>query len=166
MTTNLVYRHIGTPITFCETGGDVAITLLNLAAGAGRVSVRYDRGAGDKSVLHLWQGKFQFETAAIVGEGVEIWLFESDGTLADGVIGAIDAELTAGMKYNGKLIGTVYAQTTGTATDFVASGICEIWQQYYSIGVWNGSTGDNLENTANVNKVIITPLAMDIQESA
>lgn len=166
MTTNLIYRDIGTPITFCESGGDVVITLLNLAAGAGRVSARYDRGAGDKPVYHLWQGKFQFESAPVVGEAVEIYLFESDGTLADGVVGTADAALTAGMKSNGKLLGVVLAQTTDTATDFVASGVCEIWQRYYSIGVWNASAADPLENTANVNKVIITPLAWDIQAAA
>lgn len=163
MATNLVYRDIGTAVTFCESGGDVAITLLNLAAGAGRLSARYDRGAGDKPVLHMWQGKFQFESAPVVGETVEIYLFESDGTLADGGVGTSDAALTAGQKLNGKLLGVVLAQTTDTATDFIASGVCEIWQRYYSVGVWNASAADPLENTANVNKVIITPLAFDVQ---
>jgi hypothetical protein len=70
------------------------------------------------------------------------------------------------MKSNGKLLGVVQVQTTDTATDFVASGICEIWQRYYSIGVWNASAGDNLENTANANVVKITPLAWDVQAAA
>jgi len=162
--TNLVYRSIGTPITFCESGGDAAITLLNLAAGAGRYSDRYDWGASDKSVYHLWQAKMQFESAPVAGEQVEIWLFESDGTLADAGIGTADAAMTAAMKYNAKLLGAVIAQTTGTATDFIASGVCEIWQRYTSVGVWNASAADNLRNSANVNKVILTPLAYNIQD--
>lgn len=166
MATQLIYRDIGTAVTFTDSGGDVAITLANLGFGAGRLSARYDRGAGDKPVLHLWQGKFQFESAPVVGEVVEVWLFESDGTLADGGVGTADAALTAGQKSNGKLLGVVLAQTTDTTTDFIASGVCEIWQRYYSIGVWNSSVGDNLENTATNNKVIITPLAYDVQAAA
>ncbi len=166
MTTNLVYRDIGTPITFCESGGDVVITLLNLGFGAGRVSARYDRGAGDKPVYHEWQAVIQFETAPIIGEAVEIWLFESDGTYVDGNVGAVGAALLAGNKANGKMIGVCLAETVGTATNNVASGVCEIWQRYYSIGVWNASAGDNLENTANASRVIITPMAMDVQAAA
>jgi hypothetical protein len=106
----------------------------------------------------------QFESAPVAGEQVEIWLFESDGTLADAGIGTADAAMTAAMKYNAKLLGAVIAQTTGTATDFIASGVCEIWQRYTSVGVWNASAADNLRNSANVNKVILTPLAYNIQD--
>jgi hypothetical protein len=164
MTTNLVYRDIAAAVLFTDTS-TANITLNNLAAGVGRVSDVVDRGAGDKPVLHLWIGKFQFETAPVIGEAVEVWLFESDGTLVDGTVGAIDAALTAGQKSNGKLIGMVLVQATGTDTDSIASGVCEIWARYYSIGVMN-TTADNLAAHNDVSSVTLYPMAYDVQAAA
>jgi hypothetical protein len=162
--TQLVYRDIGTPVLFTDTSA-TNITLNNLAAGAGRVSDVKDRTAADLPVYHLWQGKFQFETAPVIGEVVEIWLFESDGTLVDGVVGAVDAALTAGPKTGGKLIGVVLVQHTNVDADHIASGVFEIWQRYYSIGVWN-ATADNLAAHNDVSSVTVTPLSWDIQAAA
>jgi hypothetical protein len=129
------------------------------------VSDVWDRGAGDKPYLYLWQGKFQFETAPVVGEAVEIWLYESDGTLVDGVVGATDAALTAGPKANGHYIGCVLVQHTTADQDHIASGVCEIWQRYVSVGVWN-ATADNLAAHNDVSQVLLTPMAHDVQASA
>lgn len=160
---NQVLRALGTPITFQDSGGTTAITLANLGFGAGRVSARHDRGAGSQPLEFEWRAIMQFETAPIVGEIVEIWLFQSDGTYADGVIGTSDAALTSDARRNGLLIGRVVAQSTSTATDNIASGLCKISSRYFSVGVWNGSAGDNLENTSNANKIIFTPIPYEVQ---
>jgi hypothetical protein len=163
MATQLIYRAIQTPIVFKESGGDAVITLLNLAFGVGRISAQYDRGAGSKPVTYKWKAVMQFETAAIVGERVELYVAESNGTSIDGGVGAADAALAAAAKPNLKMIGIVTVQTTDTATSFIASGLCTIWERYFSLGVWNASAGDNLENTANASFVSFTPMPDEIQ---
>lgn len=158
-----VYRAIGTTLSFRDYGGDAFLTLQNLGFGAGRVSARYDRGAGSLPRLYEWRGVFQFESAPIVGELVEIYLFESDGTYADGTVGWTDAALASNKRKNGKLIGLVVVDTTSTGTDIVASGLCLINTRYFSVGVWNGSAGDNLKNTANASRVNLTPMPDESQ---
>jgi len=160
---NLIYRALETALTFKDSGGDAVITLANLGFGAGRVSARYDRGSGSKARLFHWRAVVQFESAPIVGELVEIYLFESDGTYMDGTLGTSDAALGSDKRRNGKLIGVVVADTTSTATDIVASGMCMVNDRYISVGVWNGSAGDNLKNTANANVVILTPAPDEVQ---
>ncbi len=160
---NLIYTASQTAITFKESGGDAVITLLNLGYGAGRISAQYDRGAGSKPMRYSWKAKLQFETAPAVGELVEIYLAQSDGTYVDGVLGTSDAALTTDKRRNLDLIGVVVVDTTSTATDIVASGVCYIWQRYFSVGVWNASAGDNLENTANANVIIFTAIPDEVQ---
>lgn len=160
---NQVFRALGTPTVFRDSSGDVVITLQNLAFGAGRVSARWDRGAGSLPRLYEWRAVVQFETAPALNEVVEIYLFDSDGTYMTGTLGTSDAALTAAKKVNGKLIGTVVVDTTSVTTDIIASGMCWINSRYISVGVWNASAGDNLENTANASRVILTPMADEIQ---
>lgn len=161
---NKIYRATEAPITFRDSSGDVAMTLQNLAFGAGRVSAQYDRGAGSKAKLHEVIGVFQFETAPAIGEAVEIYLFQSDGTYIDGNVGSSDAALSSDKRRNGLLIGAVIVDTTSTATDIIARfADVPITSRYYSIGVWNASAGDNLENTANASRVIVTPNPDEVQ---
>jgi hypothetical protein len=160
---NAIYRAIGTTLSFRDSGGDAVITLQNLAFGAGRVSARYDRGAGSLPRIHHWRAVMQFETAPALGEIVEIYLFESDGTYMDGTLGTSDAAMGTDKRKNGKLIGVVVADTTSVTTDIVASGMCLINQRYVSVGVWNASAGDNLENTSNASRVNLTPVNDEVQ---
>lgn len=162
---NKVYRALETAISFRDSGGDATLTLQNLAFGVGRVSARYDQGSGSKPRRWTWRGVFQFETAPLVGELVEIYLFTSDGTYADGVVGTADAALTSDQRRNGRYLGAVVVDKTSVTTDIVGSGAesFEINDRYFSIGVWNGSAGDNLENTANASRVILTPVPDEIQ---
>jgi hypothetical protein len=159
-----VYRAVETPIVFRDSGGDRVLTLQNLGFGAGRVSAQYDRGSGSLAEPHEVIGVFQFETAPALGEAVELYLFQSDGTYMDGTLGTSDAALTADKRRNGILIGAVIVDTTSTATDIIARfQNVPITSRYYSIGVWNASAGDNLENTANASRVIVTPMPPEAQ---
>jgi hypothetical protein len=159
-----IYRATETPITFRDSSGDVVMTLQNLAFGAGRVSAQYDRGAGSKAKLHEVIGVFQFETAPVIGEAIEIYLFQSDGTYVDGNVGTSDAALATAKRNNGILIGSVIVDTTSTSTDIVGRFLdVPITSRYYSIGVWNASAGDNLKNTANTSRVIVTPMPDESQ---
>ena len=160
---NKIYRAIETTLSFRDSGGDAVITLQNLAFAAGRISARYDRGAGSKPRLYHWRAVMQFETAPVVGEIVELYLFESDGTYMDGTLGTADAALGTDKRNNGKLFGVVVVDTTSVTVDIVASGMVIINERYFSIGVWTGSAGDNLENTANASRVNLTPVPEEIQ---
>lgn len=160
---NKIYYTPETAITFKDSGGSAVLTLQNLGFGAGRISARYDRGAGAKPMRHRWTGAFQFETAPAIGETIEIYLSASDGAYADGTVGTSDAALTSDKRRNLKLIGTVVVDTTLTGTDIVRSGTCEIASRYISTGVWNASNGDNLKNTANTSMVILEPIPDEIQ---
>ena len=161
---NKIYRAVETAITFRDSSGDVVITLQNLAFGVGRVSAQKDRGANSQPKLHEVIGVFQFETAPVVGEQIELYLFQSDGTYVDGTVGTSDAALASDKRRNGLFIGAVIVDTTSTGTDIIARfSDVPITSRYYSIGVWNGSAGDNLKNTANTSRVIVTPMPDEIQ---
>lgn len=150
-------------ITFKDSGGSAVITLQNLAFGVGRVSARYDRGAGSRATKFKWRAVIQFETAAVLGEIVEVHIFESDGTYVDGTVGTGDAALASDKRRNATTSLFVRVDTVSTATDIVASGEVWILDRYFSVGVWNGSAGDNLENTANVCVISFTPMPDEIQ---
>ena len=159
----LVYRAEETAVSFSDSGsGDVAITLNNLAAGAGRVSAQRDRGAGSKPLRHRFFGSFQFDTAPVVGEQIEIYLFESDGTVVDGAVGTTDAALTTEKRRNGKLIGCVIVDQTSANVGTNASFPFNIYSRYYSIGVWNG-TADNLDNANGNSYIKVAPMPDEIQ---
>lgn len=158
-----IYRAVETTLSFRDSGGDAVITLINLGFGAGRVSARYDRGAGSLARMYQWRGVFQFETAPALNEAIEIYLFESDGTYMDGTLGMSDAALGTDKRKNGKLIGVVTVDTTSAGTDIIASGLCLINERYFSVGVWNGSAGDNLKNTSNASRVNLTPMPDEAQ---
>jgi hypothetical protein len=162
---NKIYRAVETPIVFSDSGSDVVISLQNLAgSGTGRVSARYDRGADSRAALHEVIGVFQFATAPQIGEVVEIYLFQSDGTYMDGTLGTSDAALAADKLRNGMLIGAVVVDTTSTDTDIVGRFIdVPISSRYYSVGVFNRVVSDNLRNTANTSRVIVTPMPPEIQ---
>ena len=66
---NAVYQKAGTAITWKDSGGDLAITLQNLAFGAGRQGAQKDWGAlsTPRPTKYAWRLKLSFETAPIVG---------------------------------------------------------------------------------------------------
>lgn len=153
----------GTTLTWKDSGGDAVMTLQNLAAGAGRVGARYDRGAGAKPALYKVRAIIQYATAPQVGEFAEIYLVENDGTYGDGTLGTSDAAMTTEKRRNAKLINMNEVDMTSTNTDVVSSGICLITDRYFAPAVWNASSGDNFRNTANTSLIIFTPYSPEIQ---
>lgn len=160
---NKVYTAPETTITFRDSAGDVVMTLQNLATGAGRVSARYDRGAGSKPKLHEVTVVIQQESNGTAGEVIEVYLFQSDGTYMDGTLGASDAALTTDKRRNGMLIGVVVIDNTTNSVDVVARFTdVPITSRYYSLGVWN-ATAVSLKNTANTSRIIVTPIPDEVQ---
>jgi len=162
---NKIYRAVETAITFRDSSGDVVLSLNDLSLGSGRVSARYDRGADSRAELHEVKAIVQAKTTGFaLGDAIEIYLFQSDGTYMDGTLGTSDAALSSDKRRNGVLIGAVIADTTSSATDIVATFMnVPITSRYYSIGVWNASATRNLNNSANTSRVIVTPMPPEIQ---
>jgi len=144
---NKIYVARETPVVWSDTAGDLAITINNLAAAAGRVGAQKDWGAGSTSEWYEWRLTVQFETAPVVGETVDIYLSTSDGTEEDGQVGVADAALSAADKLkNLHYIGSLVVDVATVDIDFTASGICRITTRYVSPVIHN-NTADNLQAT-------------------
>lgn len=158
-----VYIAPEAAVVFTDNAGDVVITLQNLAAGAGRISVRHDKGAGSQAIDFEWRATMQFETAPVVGETVDLYISTSDGAQPDGEEGAADAALSSTDKLPNMLyIGSVIVTSVGDATDMTASGMISIPTRYFSVVVHN-NTADNLKNTINTCEVTFTPIPPESQ---
>lgn len=167
MTASKVYMNPGAPITFKGSGGDAVITLAALAAGAGRVSAQYDRGAGAKAKLHEVLAIVQWAATAVVGDVAEVYIFESDGTYQSGSVGTADAALAADKRRNGMFAGAVVCDTTSGATNVIARfRDVPLTNRYFSVAYWNASATKTFQNTSNVSMIIVTPNPDEIQAAA
>ncbi len=162
---NDILGEYGTAITFKDSGGTAVITLQNLGFGAGRVSAAYDKGAGSKPVWYHVHAVVQFETAPIAGEAVEVYVISHDGTNVPGSLGQADAAVTVANKRNNihSALVVVSAEAATADLNYEANGIAYCPLRYISVMVWNASAGDNLQNTANINVVTLTPLNDELQ---
>lgn len=161
---NKIYRAIETTLLFADTAQteDAALTLSALAAGAARISLRYDFSVSGSEELE-WRATFQMGTAGVVGESIDIYISTSDGTNPDGEEGAIDAALgsTDSLK-NMQFVGSVIIDTTSIDTDITASGRFTLSAQYASVVVHN-NTADALKTDTGVHGVKITRVPAEIQ---
>lgn len=162
---NKIYRAVEAAITFTASGGTAVLTLDGLAVGTGRISARHDRGAGSQASLHEVKAIVQAAASGfLVGEAVEVYLFQSDGTYMDGTLGTSDAAMGADKRRNGMLIGALIADTTAASTDIVATfQDVPISSRYYSIGVYNASSTRAFLATTNTSRVIVTPMPPELQ---
>lgn len=147
----------GTPIVFSDSGGDVVITLANLLAAAARISARYDQGAGATAIDWEMRATFQMDTAGVIGDAIRVYVSTSDGTNPDGEEGVADAAATVAKLTNMHPGVTMVVDTVTPTVDITASCHVIITSRYFSIVVEN-ATADSLENTAEVNQIVMTPL--------
>jgi hypothetical protein len=160
---NKIYVARETPIVWSDTTGDLAMTLNNLAASAGRVGAQKDFGAGSTAEWYEWRLTVQFETAPVVGETVEVYLSTTDGTEEDGQVGTTNAALSsANRRKNLRLIGILTVTSTSADVDMTASGVCRISTRYVSPVIYNG-TADNLQATNDTGEFTLTPIPSEIQ---
>jgi len=160
---NLIYQVIQTPIVFQDSSGDAVISLNALAANTGRVSARYDRGATSLARRYTLRGVFDKGAASVVGEIINMYIFTSDGTNADGTVGTADGPLTANQALDCfERPYPVVVNTTSTSVKITRSYVVEIPTRYFSVGVMNSVTG-LLRAAANVCTISLTPVADEIQ---
>lgn len=160
---NKIYTARETSNTWTDSTGDSVMTLNNLAAGVGRVGAQWDRGAGSLPALFEWRILVAgFATAPVVGEVVKLYFALSDGTNIDGIVATTDTALGSDILPNLYYAGAVAVRSTTTTDDIVASGHIYLPSRYISAVLLN-DTADNLEATSNAHKIILTPLADEVQ---
>lgn len=161
---NKVYKVDETEIVWKDTGTP-AITLNNLAAGAGRQGAQKDLGAPGtaRAYRFAWCFRCQFATTPVLGETVEIYLKRSDGTRIDNDDGTTDAAVSAADKKNNLLsIGVLRVDEAATGVAMVKRGVVEILERYVQPVIWN-ATADNLVATNDLNDFTLTPIPDEIQ---
>jgi hypothetical protein len=169
MTTQAIYEKRGTAVTFVNTGGDKTLNMKALAAVTGRLSAFADRGAGAAPGEYEVRAYCPWVANPTVGESLQVWIVESDGTHTDG--GATydatnDAAfllVVANACPNYAL--AVIAHTADTA-EKGAKGMVRITSRYYAVGVYNASAAKTLADTNSVSAVVVTPIYPDVQAAA
>ena len=156
------YLGLETPILFADAAQNeqATLTLSALAAGVGRVSARYDRGASAKAALYEWRFHCSLTGTNVVGATIELYAFTSDGSNPDGEIGTADAALATNKRQNGKPLGLLVVDQTTTNTIMTASGLVLLAQRYVSIGVWN-NTALPFTTSTSAHGCVLTPLAWE-----
>ena len=165
---NKLYIAPETAITWLNTGGTEILDLGGLEANAGRVGEQRDLGAASRSSIYEWTLKIDgFDTAPVVGETVDLWFAQSDGTVADGAgvtfqDGADSALGSVDILSNLQFAGSVVVRSTTAADDIVARGVVALTSRYVCPVVHN-NTSDVLLSTADAHQVILTPIPGEIQ---
>lgn len=154
--------------TDAATGGDELLDLGGLAADAGRVGSAWDRGSASRPEVYAWQLFIDgFDTAPVVGETIDIYIAESDGTITDGPVGFSDtadsALASTNLLKNLRFIGQAVVRSTTAGDDLVASGRIALSLRHV-IPVIHNNTADALLSTSDAHKFILTPLPPEIQD--
>jgi len=162
--TNKIFASFETELLFADSAQaeTAIITLSGLAADGARISAQHDFGAASKSREYAWSATFQMATAGVIGETIDIWLAQGDGTNIDGEGGVSDASLATAKINNLKYIGSVVIDTVSIDTDITASGKFELDAQFGSIVVHNNSV-DALKTDTAVHGVRIKPVPDELQ---
>lgn len=162
---NKIYINPETALKFADSAQspDENLTLTNLVAGSGQISNQHDLGSAARSEWYEWRATFQFNTAPVIGESIDIYISTSDGTNPDGQQGTVDAafsdiESLRNMQY----IGSVIVTSVDADHNMTSGGVLRIATRYFSVVVHNNSA-DNLKNNTGVNTILVTPIPSEVQ---
>lgn len=161
-----IYFAPETKLVFKGSGGDATLTFASAADQSLSVSAQYDRGSGSKPGLYRWRIKTQINASGTVGKQVRIYLIQTnDATDIPGRVGTSDTEIASAADRTRNLgapIGVVNADVTTSATDFIATGVCFIYDRYISVGIFN-DMGVALHATEGNHYLELTPIPAEQQ---
>ena len=161
-----LYYAPETKLTFKGSGGDVTLTFASAADQSLSVSAQYDRGSGSKPGLYRWRIKTQINASGTVGKQVRIYLIQTnDATDIPGRVGTSDTEISSAADRTRNLgapIGVVNADVTTSGTDFIATGVCFVYDRYISVGIFN-DMGVILHATEGNHYFELTPIPPESQ---
>lgn len=169
-----LYRSTGTPIYFQDTGGDIVLSLRNLAGTSGRLSAQLDRGSGSKPARYKWRAVMQWsptpEAPGIQKQNytqfdyVDILLAGSGGIVApDANKGTSDVAISSSDAANLTRVGRVVCQANVGQVDNISSGTLTLLDRYFQMAVFNRGT-TALANIDNVCVLILTPIPDEVQQ--
>lgn len=165
MATNAVYSKLGTSAVFANTGGNITMTLKNIATGAGRISNQKDWGATPQPGWYKWEATMLPTSSPTLGVAWRIYAFVSYAANTAIDTATTDTALTAETQLsNFTLLGSVYASVSG-AGPFYGTGVIYLPGRYMNAGWWNAS-GVNTANSDTTTTITMTPLFDDIQAAA
>lgn len=162
---NAIYQKAGTAVQWTDTTGDLAMTLNNLAAGAGRQGAVKSWGALStaRPTSYHFRLLVQFETTPVVSETVELYWKSGDGTDYDNDDGTGDIALSATNKLkNLKLLGVLQVDEAAADVDMSIEGYFTDLNASGMPVVFN-NTADNLQATNDVSFITITPVYDEVQ---
>jgi hypothetical protein len=159
-----LYLARGTPLLFADSAQaeDAILTLSALATVTGRVSARYDRGAGSLPGLFEWRLHCSLTGTNVVGAAIEVYCFTSDGTNVDGEVGTADAAFATDKRNNARPCGILAVDQVTTNVVMTASGIVLIPTRYFSMGIWNATTLPFTTSTSG-HGLVMTPMYWETQ---
>ena len=156
---NKVLMQEETPIVWAASGGDYALTLSSVSAGAVRVGQQGDLGAVPRSRWYKWRYvNDSFGSAPTVGQTVDVYWASGNGTYTDGNVGTSDAAGSTVALPNLLRLGSATVQTTSTTDDVIISGIVELADQYGALVIDN-----NTSVTITGGRFELTPIPDEIQ---
>ena len=171
---NAILALRGTRITFEASGGTVVLTLPSLAAGAGRISDPFNKGAGSQEKIFGGGMRTQFATVPVAAELIRIYLIEwwearNAGTPAFKVPGdlpAVDSDIADEDRFlaGGVLLESLIVPPSPAAdTEYISRPLdFQTRARQFQIGVWN-ATADALTATATEHEVYLEPVDDEIQ---
>lgn len=163
---NKVYINAETSIDWSDTGGDEIMDMA-LAANAGRVGEQRDLGSAARAEWYEWRLFLDgFDTAPVVGETVDLYFAQSDGTYDDGPVTFQDASDSAlastNLLPNLFFAGSCTVRSTTAADNLTASGVVRLTSRYV-VPVVHNNTADALLSTADDHHLILTPIPPEVQ---
>ena len=173
MATQQILLLPGTPVSFKDSGGTVTWTPTydtGTAAGHGRISNVYDRGAGAQAQLYRWECRVKWAATPAAKDPFRLYIVRSSASATaantDGNLTFGDADLAAETELanNCLYIGQVLAAAADESR--CSHGVIELFDRYIAIAGWNGSATKAMGTTDADLEFILTPMIPDVQASA
>lgn len=160
---NKIYQSPETVITWRDSGGDNAMTLVSLAAGAGRQGALGDLTDASRPGWFRWRFFFKTGSVAVLDDVVSIYMKTSDGTHPDNDDGTGDIAVSSEDKLkNLHFLGALMIDEAASGVEMVKSGSIWLPHRWASPVIWNG-TSDVFSSTAAENGFDLTPIPDEIQ---
>lgn len=138
-------------------------TPASVAAGAGRISAVWDRGAGNLPERYWTLSSARWAATPAAGDALRLYLVKSlalaEASLTVGNFTLGDAGVAAEGALSANAVG-IAGPVVGTATDTlkIREGVCQILSRYLALAGWNSSATKALTATASDHWVMFTPM--------
>jgi len=166
---NKIYVAPETTLTWTDTGGDELLNLSSLAPAGVAMGSFADLGAASRSEWYELEVFIDgFDTAPVVGETVDIYISQSNGTTGfDGSPStdpttSAQGTMTVNQLKNCLYVGSLSVYSTTAADNLRGRFIVRLPARYVSLLVHN-NTVDALLGTLDAHTLKLTPIPPEVQ---